>query len=134
VLSARYAPEGIRGVSLLTRATRFGRVEDYFPHAFEEICVIVQVETEEALNAIEEIAAVDGVDGIFVGPADLAASLGYPGQPTHSRVPDVVENSIRRIRASGKPAGVLTPDVTFAGMNSASTICASHDSLRMLCS
>ena len=81
--ATRYPPEGIRGVSALTRATRFGRVKSYAQLAAQEICVLVQVETREAMAHIEAIASIDGVDGIFIGPADLAASFGHPGQPGH---------------------------------------------------
>jgi 4-hydroxy-2-oxoheptanedioate aldolase len=114
VLAMRYPPEGIRGVSGLTRATHFGRIDGYFRHAHEELCLIVQVETREALDALERIAAVDGVDGVFIGPADLAASLGYPGEQGHPAVKQAVEDAIRRIRACNKPAGILTPDKAFA--------------------
>jgi 4-hydroxy-2-oxoheptanedioate aldolase len=114
VLSMRYPPQGIRGVSGLTRATRFGRVEGYFRHASEELCLIVQVEAQAALDELEAIAGVDGVDGVFIGPADLAASLGYPGEPNHPAVQSVIEDTIRRIRACGKPAGILSPDTAFA--------------------
>lgn len=79
VAAMRYPPEGVRGVSGLTRAGRFGRVGGYGRHAAEELCLLVQVETAEALDALEEIAAVEGVDGVFIGPADLATSLGYAG-------------------------------------------------------
>lgn len=114
VAATRYPPEGIRGVSGLTRATRFGRVRDYARRAHEEICVLVQVETKEALAEIEAIAAVEGIDGIFVGPGDLAASLGHAGELGHPVVTAAVEDAIRRIRACGIPAGVLTADPTFA--------------------
>ena len=110
----RYPPHGIRGVSGTTRATRFGRVADYGRRAEEELCLLVQVETQEALDAIEDIAAVPGVDGVFIGPADLAASLGYVGQPGHPAVVARIEDAIARIRACGKPAGILTPDTAFA--------------------
>ena len=109
-----YPPAGIRGVSGWTRANRFGRVPDYARRAAEELCLLVQVETTEALGEIEAIAAVEGVDGIFIGPADLAASMGHPGQPNHPEVAAAVENAIRRIRAAGKPAGILTLDNGFA--------------------
>src|SRR5262245_62207704 len=79
VAHTRYPPAGVRGVAGATRATRFGRVKDYARHAHEEICVLVQVETQTALDNLERIAAVDGVDGVFIGPADLHASLGYTG-------------------------------------------------------
>jgi 4-hydroxy-2-oxoheptanedioate aldolase len=114
VAAMQYPPAGIRGVSGVTRATRFGRVANYGKIAAEELCLLVQVETGEALEEIEAIAAVEGVDGIFIGPADLAASLGYVGEPGHPKVVEAVENAIRRIRAAGKPAGILTPDTAFA--------------------
>jgi 4-hydroxy-2-oxoheptanedioate aldolase len=114
VAAMHYAPQGVRGVAGTTRATRFGRVEGYHKRASEELCLLVQVETQESLNALEDIAAVDGVDGVFVGPGDLAASLGYPGQLMHPTVVAAVEDAIKRIRACGKPAGILTPDNAFA--------------------
>lgn len=114
VAATRYAPAGIRGVASLTRATRFGRIAGYAKRAHEELAVVVQVETRAALDALEDIAAVDGVDGVFVGPADLAASLGFPGEPGHEEVKRTVEEALRRIRACGKPAGVLTTDAAFA--------------------
>lgn len=114
VAAMRYPPNGIRGVSGLTRATRFGRVARYGQMAAEELCLLVQVETAEALAEIEAIAAVDGVDGIFIGPADLAASLGHVGEPGHPEVVAAVEDAIARIGRTGKPAGILTPDKAFA--------------------
>lgn len=108
-----YAPEGLRGVAGTTRATRFGTVADYARRAREEICLIVQVESVAALDRLEEIAAVPGVDGVFVGPADLAASMGRPGAPGHPEVRAAVCDAIRRIRAAGKPAGVLSLDPDF---------------------
>jgi 4-hydroxy-2-oxoheptanedioate aldolase len=114
VRAMRYPPRGVRGVSALTRATRFGRIPDYGRRAEEELCLLVQVETEDALGRVEEIAAVDGVDGVFVGPADLAASMGLIGQGAHADVVAAVEGAITRIVAAGKPAGVLTPDEAFA--------------------
>src|ERR671918_135947 len=82
----RYPPAGVRGVAGTTRATRFGRVQDYARRAHEEICVLVQVETKPALDNLEAIAAVEGVDGIFVGPADLHASLGHAGEIANLKV------------------------------------------------
>ncbi|SEP49838.1 4-hydroxy-2-oxoheptanedioate aldolase [Methylobacterium sp. ap11] len=114
VAATRYPPEGVRGVSGLTRATRFGRVPGYAKRATEELCLLVQVETAEALDRIEAICAVDGVDGVFIGPADLAASLGHVGEPGHPAVVAAVEDAVRRILAAGKPAGILTPDTAFA--------------------
>ena len=105
VRAVTYPPDGIRGVSGWTRANRFGRVKDYARRAAEEICLLVQVETVEALGEIEAIASVDGVHGIFVGPSDLAASMGHAGQASHPEVVAAVEDAIRRIRAAGsRPA------------------------------
>ncbi len=114
VRSTRYPPDGIRGVSGITRATRFGRIPDYARTCAPELCVLVQVETTEALDEIEAIAAVPGIDGIFVGPGDLAASMGHIGQPGHPEVVRAVEAAIRRIVRCGLPAGVLTADEAFA--------------------
>jgi 4-hydroxy-2-oxoheptanedioate aldolase len=114
VAAMRYPPRGRRGISGTSRATRFGRVAGYARDAESELCLLVQVETREALAAIEAIAAVDGVDGIFVGPGDLAASLGHPGEPGHPEVVAAVEDAIVRIGQAGKPAGILTLDRAFA--------------------
>ncbi|TCR63687.1 4-hydroxy-2-oxoheptanedioate aldolase [Bosea sp. BK604] len=114
VAAIQYPPDGIRGVSGLTRATRFGRIADYGKLAADELCLLVQVETREALEQIEAIAAVEGVDGIFIGPADLAASFGHVGNAGHPEVVAAIKDAIRRIRAVGKPAGILTPDTAFA--------------------
>ncbi|HUQ25438.1 MAG TPA: HpcH/HpaI aldolase/citrate lyase family protein [Burkholderiales bacterium] len=105
----RYPPAGVRGVAGTTRATRFGRVKDYAKRAHEEICLLVQVETQAALDNIEAICAVDGVDGVFIGPADLHASLGYTGEIANSKVKPLIDESIRRIRKQGKAPGILTP-------------------------
>jgi 4-hydroxy-2-oxoheptanedioate aldolase len=114
VAAVRYPPRGMRGVAGLTRATRFGSVQGYTARADEELCLVVQVETAATLDRIEEIAAVDGVDGLFIGPADLAASMGYPGGHNHPDVVAAIEDAIRRIVATGKPAGILALDVAFA--------------------
>ncbi|MDK4734152.1 4-hydroxy-2-oxoheptanedioate aldolase [Rhizobium sp. CNPSo 3490] len=114
VAAIRYPPHGVRGVSALTRATRFGRVPNYARVAEQEICLLLQVETREALGRLEAIAAVEGVDGVFIGPADLAASFGHPGQPGHPEVVAAIEDAIGRLKILGKPAGILTPDETFA--------------------
>jgi len=114
VSAMRYPPAGIRGVSGLTRATRFGRVAGYAKRAEEELCLLVQMETRAALVELEAIASVDGVDGIFIGPADLAASLGHAGEAGHPEVVAAVEDAITRLAALGKPAGILTPDNAFA--------------------
>jgi 4-hydroxy-2-oxoheptanedioate aldolase len=105
----RYPPAGVRGVAGTTRATRFGRVKDYARRAQEEICLLVQVETQQALDSIEAICAIDGVDGVFIGPADLHASLGYPGEIANPKVKPLIDDAIRRIRKAGKAPGILTP-------------------------
>jgi 4-hydroxy-2-oxoheptanedioate aldolase len=105
----RYPPQGVRGVAGTTRAARFGRIKDYAKRAHEELCVLVQVETQQGLDQIEAICAVDGVDGVFIGPADLHASLGYTGETTNPEVLPIIDEAIRRIRKAGKAPGILTP-------------------------
>jgi 4-hydroxy-2-oxoheptanedioate aldolase len=109
VAATRYPPTGLRGVAGTTRATRFGRVKDYARKASEEICVLVQVETKPALDQLEAICAVDGVDGAFIGPADLHASMGYPGETSNPAVMPLIEEAMRRIRKAGKAPGYLSP-------------------------
>jgi 4-hydroxy-2-oxoheptanedioate aldolase len=106
----RYPPGGVRGVAGTTRATRFGRIKDYAKRAHEEICLLVQVETEQALASIEAICAIDGVDGVFIGPADLHASLGHTGEIANPKVKPLIDDAIRRIRKCGKAPGILTPN------------------------
>jgi 4-hydroxy-2-oxoheptanedioate aldolase len=110
VAAVRYPPAGLRGVAGITRASRYGLVDGYTAAADSEICLLVQVETAAALTQIEAIAAVDGVDGIFIGPADLAASMGHPGNPSAPQVRAAILDGITRIRAAGKPAGILSLD------------------------
>jgi 4-hydroxy-2-oxoheptanedioate aldolase len=109
VSHTRYPPRGVRGVAGTTRATRFGRIKDYAVRAHEELCLLVQVETRAALDNIEAICAVEGVDGVFIGPADLHASLGYPGEVANPKVKPLIDDAIRRIRRAGKAPGILTP-------------------------
>jgi len=109
VANTRYPPAGVRGVAGTTRATRFGRIKDYAKRAHEEICVLVQVETKGALDQLEAICAVDGVDGVFIGPADLHASMGHPGETANPAVLPLIEDAMRRIRKAGKAAGYLSP-------------------------
>ncbi len=108
VASTRYPPQGIRGVSVAARASRYGRTPGYLTKANAEICVLVQVETRSALGEIEAIAEVEGIDGVFIGPSDLAASLGHLGNPQHPDVQKAIENAGKRLKAVGKPAGILT--------------------------
>lgn len=109
VAACRYPPAGIRGITVSGRGSRYGRVPDYLKRADAEICVLVQVETGEALAQLEAIASVDGVDGVFIGPADLSASLGHIGNPGHPEVQAAIKDAVDRLTALGKPAGILTP-------------------------
>lgn len=109
VAATRYPPRGIRGVAMGMRASGYGRITDYLQHAHEEMCVLVQVETISAVDEIASIAAVEGVDGIFIGPADLAASMGHLGNPAHPDVQAAIATAVARCRAAGKPAGYLSP-------------------------
>ncbi|WP_418318137.1 aldolase/citrate lyase family protein [Piscinibacter sakaiensis] len=114
VAATRYPPHGVRGFASASRATNFGRIPGYWQGAHEEICVLVQVETTAALDEIEAIAAVPGVDGIFIGPGDLSASMGYLGQPSHPEVISAIDAAMKRIHAAGKPSGFLTGDEKLA--------------------
>jgi len=108
VAATRYPPAGIRGVATSTRAGRFGRTKDYLRKANDEICVLVQAETKTALDNLEAIAAVEGVDGVFIGPSDLAAALGHLGNPGHAEVQAAISDAVKRLKAKGKAAGILT--------------------------
>ncbi len=110
VAATRYPPHGIRGMGGTVRATRFGRDTRYVAEASNEICVLVQVETAEALEQLEAIANVEGVDGVFIGPGDLSASLGVAGQVNHPTVRAAVDKAIARILACGKAPGILMND------------------------
>lgn len=111
VAATRYPPLGIRGVSVTPRANDYGRIKGYHHNAYLDICVIVQLETSAALAELEAIAAVEGVDGLFIGPSDLAAGLGHLGNPKHPEVQAVIRNAAARIRATGKSAGMLAGSV-----------------------
>jgi len=115
VAATRYPPEGIRGVgSALARASQWNRTPGYLAQAGAQLCVLVQVETRAALAELDAICAVDGVDGVFIGPSDLAADLGLLGNPGHPDVQLAVEDAIGRICRSGKAAGILIGDETLA--------------------
>ena len=107
VSATRYAPEGVRGFSGMTRANRFGRVKDYAKNAAEEICVIVQIESQKAIDNLDEIIAVDGVDAVFVGPADLAVDLGTFGKYMEPAVWQTIGDVRKRANELGKPCGIL---------------------------
>ncbi len=111
VAATRYPTAGIRGVGgALARASRWNAIPDYLNQANSQICVLVQVESVAALKNLDAIAAVDGVDGVFIGPSDLAATMGHLGDPAHPEVLPVIEDAIHRINRAGKPPGILTFD------------------------
>lgn len=111
VAATRYPPHGVRGIgSAIARASRWNRIPGYLQHAEEEICVLVQAETVAAIDNLAGIAAVDGVDGVFFGPADLSASMGLIGKPGDPAVRKAVVDGITTVRKAGKAAGVLTSD------------------------
>jgi 4-hydroxy-2-oxoheptanedioate aldolase len=115
VAATRYPPNGIRGVgSALARSSRWNQIDGYLHQADAEMCVLVQVETQAGLENLAEIAAVEGVDGVFFGPADLSASLGHLGQPGHPDVQRAINEGIATVIAAGKAAGVLTADTALA--------------------
>lgn len=111
VAAMRYPPAGVRGVgSALARASRWGRVPDYAQAADAQMCLLVQVETRAGYEVLDEIAAVEGVDGVFFGAADLAASYGYLGESYRPEIVDLIERGLQRVRAAGKSGGVLCAD------------------------
>lgn len=124
----RYPPDGIRGMgAVLARASRYGAIADYPHSANRQVCLMVQAESAAAVANIDAIAATDGVDCVFVGPADLSADMGYPGQPDHPEVEAAIDHLIARTVAAGKIAGIITFDrsrfaeyaekgVTFLGL------------------
>ena len=111
VAAMRYPPAGIRGVgAALARASQWNRVNNYLHDANDQMCLLVQVETRLGLENLDAIAAVEGVDGVFIGPSDLSAALGHLGKPGHTDVQKAIEDAIQRIRASGRAAGILATD------------------------
>ncbi|MFW6345297.1 MAG: aldolase/citrate lyase family protein [Halomonas sp.] len=111
VAATRYPPHGVRGMgSLLARASRWGQIEDYVAGADDEVCLILQLESPAALDNLEAIAAVPGVDGLFIGPADLSAAMGHRSDPGHPEVVAAIDDAVTRIRASGKAPGIVTFD------------------------
>jgi len=114
VAATRYPPHGVRGYASASRSSGYAQIDAYLDRYMDEMCVLVQIETKVALENIESIAAVDGVDGVFIGPGDLSADLGYLGKPGHPEVVKIIDSAIARIRACGKPAGILTGDESLA--------------------
>jgi 4-hydroxy-2-oxoheptanedioate aldolase len=115
VKAVRYPPYGVRGVgAALARASSYNRIPDYLQTANDEICLLLQIESRAGLAALDEIASVDGVDGVFIGPADLAADMGHLGKPGHPEVQAAVEDALKRIQGHGKAAGILIGDLGLA--------------------
>ena len=111
VAATRYPPRGVRGVgSAGARSSRWSSVPDYVHGADDEMCVLVQVESKTGLANLAEIAAVEGIDGVFFGPADLSASMGLLGQPAHPEVVAAMTQGIATVRAAGKAPGILMTD------------------------
>jgi 4-hydroxy-2-oxoheptanedioate aldolase len=115
VRAIHYPPHGIRGVgSALARASRWNSIPGYLDKADEQMCLLVQIENREGLANLDAIASVEGVDGVFIGPADLSASMGHRGNPGHPEVQVVIEDAIARIQNAGKAAGILSADQKLA--------------------
>ena len=110
VEAIRYPTRGVRGVAGSTRASRFGRIADYAKKAEGELCLLVQIESRQGLDHLDAIAKTDGIDGVFIGPADLAAGLGHLGEIGHPEVQSAIRDAIGAIKAAGKPAGILATD------------------------
>lgn len=114
VRAVRYAPRGRRGIgAALARASNFSTIKDYIQTADEQIALLLQVENRAGIVALDEILEIEGIDGIFIGPADLAADMGHPGNPGHEDVRLVVLDALKKIKASDKAAGILTTDEAF---------------------
>jgi 2-keto-3-deoxy-L-rhamnonate aldolase RhmA len=109
VAATRYPPHGVRGVAAVLRGNRYGRIPDYHAKIAAELCVLVQIETQTAADNLEAIAAVDGVDGLFIGPSDLAAALGHLGNNRHPDVRKTIEQLCQRAQKANTPIGILAP-------------------------
>jgi 2-dehydro-3-deoxyglucarate aldolase len=109
VAATRYPPQGFRGVSVSQRSNKFGSVKDYFTGINDQICVMVQIESRKGVEAVAEIAQVEGIDGIFVGPSDLAAGFGHLGNANHPEVQAAMAQIVAAAKAAGKPIGILAP-------------------------
>jgi len=109
VAATRYPPEGIRGVSVSHRANMFGTVPDYFRQSNANIAIMVQIESQQGVDNLDAILSTEGIDAVFVGPSDLAASLGHLGNPLHPDVQRTIECIFGRAKAHNKPCGILAP-------------------------
>jgi 2-dehydro-3-deoxyglucarate aldolase len=108
VAATRYPPRGVRGIAVAQRSNRYGYCPDYFERIDDNICVLVQIESRPGVEAVDAIAQVDGVDGLFIGPQDLSASLGHFGNPRHPDVQRAMQRVLDAARAHGKPVGILS--------------------------
>lgn len=109
VAATRYPPAGVRGVSVSQRSNRYGSVPDYFKIVNDHIAVMVQIESRTGVASVEAIAGIDGVDGLFIGPSDLAAGFGHLGAPLHPEVQEAMARIFHAAKAAGKPVGILAP-------------------------
>ena len=109
VAATRYPPQGVRGVSVSHRSNRYGQIKDYQQTVNDNISVIVQIESRRAVAVVEEIAAIEGVDALFIGPSDLAAGFGHLGNPLEPEVQAAMQQVITAAKAQGKPVGILAP-------------------------
>lgn len=114
VAATRYPPRGVRGLAGSVRANKYGRVDDYLERVEEETTVIIQLETAAAAANAEAIASVDGVSGVFFGPADISADIGKLGDTMNPAVWDVIKPAAAKLRAMGMPTGTLVTDADFA--------------------
>ena len=110
----RYPPHGVRGFAATSRASRFGRVTDYYKHAHEEICVLVQIESRRGMENLEAISKVPGIDGVFIGPGDLSADIGFLGDQDNEKVVTLIEDLLAKIVKAGNRPGILTGDEALA--------------------
>jgi 4-hydroxy-2-oxoheptanedioate aldolase len=116
VRQLRYPPAGDRGVAIgSVRASRWGAIGDYISQAAEQLCLIIQVETRAGLANLASLAGVEGIDGIFIGPNDLAAALGHPGEPSHPKVQAAIADAISVLASAGTPAGILVRNIEDVG-------------------
>jgi len=106
----RYPPHGIRGVAAVHRGSRFGTIPNYLQSANDDICTIVQLETPQAIERLPQIAAVEGIDALFVGPGDLSAAMGHIGNIAHPEVQALIEKAAKDAHAAGKPVGIVGPN------------------------
>jgi 2-dehydro-3-deoxyglucarate aldolase len=108
VAATRYPPQGMRGIAIAQRSNRYGYCPEYFERINEHICVLVQIESKLGVAAVDAIARVDGVDGLFIGPSDLSASLGHFGDPKHPDVQRAMQHVVDVARVHDKPVGILS--------------------------